>query len=588
MLAGVYSFDSQWDPSAQAIKLAENSCWQSDMQLTNLWNDSQICCYEIQCVDTGIKTYRFTQDQREVLLYGVVKSPQETMTEILRRMHTNDSLHSPELEGMWVAVLYDRATQSISFATDQLGTLWLYVAIFEKGLMFCNDFRALVVSYPNAININWNAVMLTLSINHIPNNQTLFQEVQTLPPNSFVKVERGLLTELFQHSQFGIGDRYLSCNQNEKFQVLDSIWSNSREIWCSNAKKSVVPLSSGYDSRYVLAEVMKEQLPISCATFGHPGSIDVKGAKNICEQQGLPWRHFSPKDSVWNDWVHSVEMLGVTGGFQFIYGWADDWLQLLQKTGENVFLGFLGDALSGKHLVCNANSNSQDWMDNWEHWSASGGWLEPTISPLIREGAYDHMRDSIRNCWSGLVAQTHVWQPHQQAMYLDLLGRQRRFTASQVNLMGKYMSPRCPFLTQSHFEFWFNLPFEDLQKQSLYRAYGQSRFRDLFPTELAPTFRQRAVGTAKNFMVSLWPATKNSLLPSEQNPAVFLAIHKDNILSLVRQMASVIESIIDVAALAEEIRKFPQSSILKAGQLNRLVNMLIMLRLGISDKKRDH
>jgi len=585
MLAGAYSFNSEWNPAPLAQKLAQNAKRFSTWQSLKAWDDKQFSCFSIQNNDGGIKSHHFSSKHYEIFMYGVLPNPMLTAQELCRKIDSGDGSHSDILEGMWVAVIYDRTTASLYFVTDQLGAVWLYVGIFQRGVLFCNDFGALVSNYPNSLEIDWDSVLSTLALNYVPNNNTLFHNVKILPPAQVVKATKGELKPILKFAKASFGDKYFSIPMEKKFELLDSIWGNSRQIWCTQSSRPVIPLSSGYDSRYILAELSQGQNPIRCLTFGHPRSADVLGAKSICNTQGIPWGHYSPPTIDWDSWIRNVEILGVTGGFQYISGWADVWLGLLKEQGDCIFLGFLGDALSGKHLVQSGGSQAQDWAKNWEEWCVSGGWFSDRAGSFFREGIKDKMQLAFRESWEELLQNARGGSPHHLAMHLDVRGRQRRFVAAQLNLIGYFSIPSSPFLTHGHFDFWFNVPFEDLRDQNLYKAYAHSRFPQLFQPEKAPTIFQRVIGTGKNFVADVIPGAKDFLLPSELNEGKMMLTQREEIVRLVEQVSPLLEQIFRVAPLLEQIRKFPQTPSLNAIQLSRLINLSIILRLGISSYK---
>ena len=578
LLAGVLSLDEEWCPHSLAEKLAKDSCRYPELHSKILFQDSRVSCYGLEKQrDNSQSMVASISESQKLVFVGQVADLEITQQNLMSKLTfpVEDSLF--QLNGFWIAIIYDQTTGSLRFVTDLVGVAWVYVARFEKGYMFSSDFGALVSNFPGTLTVDDETLLVIFGINYSPTDTTCFKEVSVMPGGSVIELTHSGIKRIKKQS-IEYGDRYAALSQNEKFEVLDSVLDKSIKAWCgTHPSELLVSLSGGYDSRYGLGLLQDHSSKIQCLTFGHPRSHDVRVARSLCHTVGIPFSHYHVTHNSWIVWKRSVERLGTTGGYQFACGWADEWLTLLSQKGSQVILGFLGDTYSGKHLKPLAHNNG-NWLSNWEEWSLDEGWV---TSDLLRSSARKKLNECIRDRFSQLCGEATFVFPHQKAMHLDLYGRQRRFVASQVNLLFTLLCPIPFFYTREGIEFWANLPFQDLNDQILYKTYARARFPDLFKPEARPNLSQRIYGSLKNEVIKFIPNAKPFLSPTELDDRGMLAQNRAHFIELVEHMYPLVDQFFDTQKLLNEIHVFPNSKQLNSVQLMRLVNVLILASLSV-------
>jgi hypothetical protein len=426
--------------------------------------------------------------------------------------------------------------------------------------------------------VNVQNFLLTLAFGYAPDESTCFKEIHILPPGRIVELENRGVKEI-ETSPWLYGDRHAGEANDKKFAALDELFDEAITFWqATSTGPTAVSLSGGYDSQYCLALLLKRGLLPVCATFGHPRSHDGAASRRLCTKLGLEHYPYYRKDSSsWEQWQDLIQHLGATGGIQF-HAWAGDWLRHLGSLANKIVLGYLGDALSGKHLPGTEHDERKDWLETWINWSAEEGWLH---SSLLRPGVRLEMSELTRDVLASRCNIPDLAFPHQKALHLDLYGRQRRLVAAQPNLFSRFMAPMTPFYTPRLLEFWSNLAWTDLHAQSLYRAYAEDRFPSIF-TVPAAKLSERLWGAASNLVGEVSPALRARMQPPEINRYTILADNRDDIDRLLLEVGPWIDDYIDVTAVRRNIRRFPRGE-LNAVQIVRLVNMLMLLRLASKD-----
>lgn len=492
-----------------------------------------------------------------------------------------------KLDGYWVALAFDDKNHRLKVLCDTLGVGWLYWTRTRGGVAFSSDFGALARSLERAPQVDDQACLLSLTITYPLGDATCFEGIRLLSPASALvfdgeNVSREPLPLL------SYGDDWVGMSREAKFEVLEAALDDSYDVWSSSRPGTgwAVALSSGKDSRYSLGLLLKHNERPACATFGLPGSTDVNGAIATCRQERLQHRVYHPSLSTsWESWKTAIQRLGVVAGYQYAGGWGHDWRRTLASLDGQVVLGFLGDALSGLHLV---DRFKGDWIANWEAWSLDenddGSW---TGSQMIRSVVRREARATIRASMLKECENLDAALDHQLAFHLDLFSRQRRATASQINFLTDEIAVAPLLYTRKMIQFWGNLAYEDLREQSLYLDFAQNRLPRLFPPPRRPSLIERGKGTLANLAVDLWPALRSRVKPPEIDTRAIVARHLDDLKMLVRNYGDAVSHIVDLSALLAWLDRFNEDRGPQAGGLQRFWNLMLLMDAGLGKASGD-
>jgi hypothetical protein len=580
ILAGAFALRDSWSPQRPAKTVAEHSCRYPSLAARELIRDRRIACYWIRPEEQASEPVVVeSPSSTTLILIGEVASPQASASAaaVFRPLVDPAAPLSALPHGRWIALAHDRQSGGLRLMADPLGTAWLYLGRFEGGYVFASDFGAVASALPGRLTPDYDTVAAYLGLGYTPDDRTCFHEITILPPGAVVELRPEGPVVLRARCRI-YGDRHASLPVPAKYELLDGVLDRSIGDWCGGRGADlVVSLSGGYDSRYALALLQARGIAPRCMTFGHPRSKDARGARGLCEALGLDFELYTMERTSWATWERCVQQAGVIGGFQW-GAWAEDWLERLRRAGRSVLLGYLGDALSGKHLVQRPEHRG-DWLRDWETWSLDEGWAG---SPLLRPEAGDRLRRVVRERLDQVAGEAEVAFPHQRALHLDLYGRQRRFVAAQPNLMARFVSPVPFFYTMEGIDFWSNLPFDDLRRQALYLSYARARFPALFgepKRPASPLLRVR--GALTNLGVRLVPALKQVLAPGEIDRRAIIRRHRVEIVEVVKAVGPLLEPLVDPLRVTRAIETYPRGADLNTVQLLRLVNLAALLRLSV-------
>lgn len=494
-------------------------------------------------------------------------------------------------EGDYLGVRLDPQGR-VLLRTDTWGLSWTHLRRVSDGIVFASDPSALC-KVDNRPDVDRESLLLELAVGFCPDERTIFEGIQVLPPGSIVTLD-GDTIEVHGSERFNYGNEWFQASEEDKFERLDGLFRRMGERAIKLAGGPVtVSLSAGYDSRYALATLHQLGAVGKLLTFGDAASDEVVDAHHVATSLGTDrasWENFAIPETQWPEWTRMIQSLGNAGIVQWC-GWAERWLEFVRARAPACAIGYLGDALSGKRLDVLHHSDGTareldpeigTWARRWIAWELDmGEWAQ---SPLLRP---DARRDLLRAAsirFASLLKNASFAADHQQALHLNLVGRQRRWVGTQPALMSGRLRPLTFFVDREYRDFWRNVEVGDLLGQSLYLRYARSRHPNLFPPEasaasrLASRIFARATRTADTLLRR--PAAPRR--PPPISRAALLRPHYRRILETLDACSPRLNDIIDMVATQDALRAYAaghDDPRLTTAMLFRCINVMHLLAL---------
>ena len=137
---------------------------------------------------------------------------------------------------------------------------------------------------------------------------TLSPSVKQLQPGEYLLARpEGIEAKFYYQHLHG---NYLDSTEAEHFCQLDAISRNvfQRLVDSVQGRTILLPLSGGYDSRYIAA--MLKTLGygrVICYTYGRIGSFEVATSRQVAEKLGYPWHYVEYNREGWQEYFRSEE-----------------------------------------------------------------------------------------------------------------------------------------------------------------------------------------------------------------------------------------------------------------------------------------
>ncbi len=511
-------------------------------------------------------------DDERVWLFG---DAIESFTPPASARITLEGIVASQLHGRWLAVRLGEGGRSLSFATDRLGIAWLYVMYVDGMCLFASDFSALAAVLGARARVDHGVATCELALGHMPGDRTIFEQIVLAPAGAIFTLESsGLRVHAHRATSYGV--RYVADTRASKFDRLERIYDRiTADCVSRHTSGLALSISAGLDSRYGLAYLDRRKRLDALCTFGHPESDEVRGAKATCSVVGATNDIFEVPPADWGQWTRAIQALGNCGMTQWS-GWAESWLGFLARHGQAVMIGYLGDALTGKHIGTRVDHD--DPLAFWLRFHDVEWW---TRSPLLARKRSADLGQHLRHELERRLAGEEFAGPHQKLLHLDLYGRQRRWVACQPNWLQRSVIPELFFYDEELIDFWCNLPVDDLLQQRLYRDFATSRFPRLFRRNegRAPGLLTRLGRRIARTMAGRDSGERHATRVPVIDHARILGPNRGHILELAKRVEPLARSTIDVPAFCDAIDRYDGSSSVVSSMLMRVVNLFLLLDL---------
>ncbi|MFY0672231.1 MAG: 7-cyano-7-deazaguanine synthase [Bacteroidia bacterium] len=138
--------------------------------------------------------------------------------------------------------------------------------------------------------INQNTLGDLPKLEALQANLSLFKEVKQLQAGEYLLISEGR-AECISYFDHFRNEQPISIEKakDDFAKIIDKMGEQIVDLL--NGKKALVPLSGGYDSRFILALLKnKGYNNVLAFTYGQPEGFEAQTAKKVCEQLAVDWR----------------------------------------------------------------------------------------------------------------------------------------------------------------------------------------------------------------------------------------------------------------------------------------------------------
>lgn len=355
-----------------------------------------------------------------------------------------------QIDGFFVAVIYEKKTKRIHFITSRYGFKPLYIWQEDGRIAWSSELKALLKlkSFPQRI--DKTAINCFLQLGHFLGPITWFQNVSQLDASCWYiySLEKPGVSE---HTRYWSWENVEpnSLSFMEAAEHSGTLFKEAIKRQCQQPnKKYMISLSGGLDSRAIMAAI-PDDIKVSAFTFGVKNCEDITIAKQVTHKKPAPHSQFFLNDKNWFN-GRAEGIWRSDGMISFIHFHATQFESQIGKTGQISFNGFAGEVVLGCH-----------WMKNLNN------------------------RATLDRAQSVFGKYTYLDQPNAQFYNISteapyyLNTRVRKFTAYGLSEIKEFES-RIPFFDNQLIEFVYSLPDEFRQHNRLYNQILLNEFPSFF------------------------------------------------------------------------------------------------------------
>ncbi len=196
------------------------------------------------------------------------------------------------LKGMFAFALWDETQQSLFLARDRIGKKPLHYAIYDGGIAFASEIKALL-KHPQVVKeIDLSALNKYLTFEYVPAPATIFKSIKKLEPGHYLSYQNGK-SEIKKYWDIPLADYPIGFKTEDEYaeELRDILERAVRSRLVADVPVGVF-LSGGIDSGVIAALAAKADRRIECFSIGfdEPSFDESSHAKSIAKALGLNHR----------------------------------------------------------------------------------------------------------------------------------------------------------------------------------------------------------------------------------------------------------------------------------------------------------
>lgn len=269
-VAGVFSYGGKCDPST--IRLMSESMNHRGPENTGYFESSKVCLghNRLSIIDLSVQAnqpmfdslnryaivfngeiYNY-KELRKTLADYAFKTKSDTEVVLAGYLKWGVSFLN-KMAGMFAFAIYDIEKEEMFIARDRIGVKPLYFLNNTETFLFASEIRAIVKTKKSRCNINYNALHCFLSTQSVGSSNTLYTDINQLPPGSFMKVSNtGVVSEKYWSFDSIESSRNYGSYEEVKQEVKSLLYQSIERRMVSDVPVAAF-LSGGIDSSAVVA-----------------------------------------------------------------------------------------------------------------------------------------------------------------------------------------------------------------------------------------------------------------------------------------------------------------------------------------------
>ena len=384
------------------------------------------------------------------------------------------------INGSFVVIM--ELANTVLAAVDRIRSIQIFIYKAHGVVNISDDIYQLCSLYNLKNYDNLGMEQMRLS-GYTLGNRTGIESIKQLCAGEYCIIESGdaIIKKYYVH----LHGNYDDINEQEIKEHLNTISDNvfSRLVKSVNGRQIVVPLSGGYDSRYIVCWLKKIGYEnVCCFTYGNKNNIEAQVSKKVAETLGYEWHCveysydtwkdvFTPK---WEEFFKYAGQLSQVPHHQDIY--AVKYLVdngIIEKNAV-VVPGYCGDVLGGSFLYPPnkvVDYTIKDLLNKIKkrHFCYSYNWEDGIVQSIL-----DSFYLNKINCLDEYNNTHEEWLA------------ENRWSKYIVNAVRGYeyqgLTWRLPFWDNELVEFWYKIPneirqrklYDDFLLDGIFEQYGVS------------------------------------------------------------------------------------------------------------------
>ena len=297
------------------------------------------------------KNNELTKKNIDIISCGIIYDENiDSLDKKILELYENNQLEKlKNINGNFVAIIYDEKKEKITIVNDRYGSIKMFYFFDEKQFFLTPKIKP-ITEIITKKTINETALIDFFIFGHILDDETLIKNIKQLPYASILEIKNKKI-KITRYWEYEYKNKIKSKNEKQLIEKFGSIWQKTVEKRFTKNKKNMIALSGGLDSRAILAAALKylKKENILTITFGEKKSYDYEIAKKIAKKTGVKntFLDIEKEDLIkqYKIWMKSTNGLIDATPYFPVRGFIN-----VQNQNEKIILGYMGGSITGYQI----------------------------------------------------------------------------------------------------------------------------------------------------------------------------------------------------------------------------------------------
>ena len=184
--------------------------------------------------------------------------------------------------------------------SDRIASFPLYYS--TDGKYVSDSAEAIIDQMKGKVNIDQKNMIELIASSYITGEETVYKEIKIVDLGQYVKLSKDHVESKYYFRHIHNYDKSIDDKKLKKIyqEKNNKIFENL--ISSLDGKTAVVPLSGGYDSRYIACMLKKKNYNnVICYTYGDKETYEVQYSKIVAEKLGYKWYFIEYNQKEWEN-----------------------------------------------------------------------------------------------------------------------------------------------------------------------------------------------------------------------------------------------------------------------------------------------
>jgi hypothetical protein len=202
-----------------------------------------------------------------------------------------------ELLGPFVVIVDEPLKRRLTFVSDILGIRPFFLGRQNGRLIFGSDVWPIHKAGLTSGKVDYDAVASWIAFGYCCTGGSFFADLRRLPPGTALVLQDGRATEI-SYTQFALDPHTPTTEQASEY--LHETVSNSLRALVANHSRLSLPLSGGFDSRYLLALSLEANAPVETIVNVRINREESEIGHKVADILGVPLLDVPIDGNIWD------------------------------------------------------------------------------------------------------------------------------------------------------------------------------------------------------------------------------------------------------------------------------------------------